>query len=210
MPLARAPRPATLAEVYASAHPTESVSSCVSKAAGSTPPPATGYAAPSYTIHTIQKRRTPADAKSAPFYAKLVKVSAAREGDNSSVYLKEGLFETNFTLDLAKLESELSEIGDPDTEERRIGGLFAINTLLQLWTPGTPRVYFLMSFGLAERNRLAEQEHCDDLIRAYKLTLGLAEEIIDQVALKEYGPAASPKAAQDLLEQASPPSEMML
>ncbi|HEX7241250.1 MAG TPA: hypothetical protein VF263_13330 [Longimicrobiaceae bacterium] len=93
-------------------------------------------------------------------FARLVVTRAATEGTNASVYLGDGIFETNCTFD--------------EGQAARMPGLRLANHLKQ-WAQGKNRVYLVSTPQIAGKNKRAEEEHLADFIHAYGLTLGVAQ-----------------------------------
>lgn len=58
--------------------------------------------------------------------------------------------------------------------------------------------FYRISRSLSNLIRLGEQEHLDDLQRAYELTYGLIARIINQMSGREFGPANTPYEADQL------------
>jgi hypothetical protein len=94
------------------------------------------------------------------------------EGNNRSLYVRSGLFETNYTFEEDDAEN------DQDWRTKIAAYLKARrsdanNDLLLL--PHQPRVYLYVSLAVAGRSLTAEQEHLDDMRRAYAMTLALVD-----------------------------------
>jgi hypothetical protein len=87
----------------------------------------------------------------------------ADSGTNSSVYVSEGVYETNYTVDKV-----------PTGENPR-------NYFVEWKEKNQPRVYLVMPADIAEINRKAEQEHVDDFLLAYELTLKKYESCLSEV-----------------------------
>ncbi|MFB4299354.1 hypothetical protein [Actinomadura sp. NTSP31] len=103
--------------------------------------------------------------------AEVVIRQRASEGTNTSIHLRAGIFETNATLVVSDLEADRRR-----KAEARLGSY-----LTEFRHDSKNRVYFVMPADLAERNRRAEVEHCDDLIYAYQQTLGALDAALASV-----------------------------
>lgn len=145
--------------------------------AGDTSPPADA-AAPKYEIEC-----TPADGQ---YTAKIVIEQPASEGNNTSIYLKAGVFETN-----ASLAVQLFEKDRRKSEAVKVGSYLG-----KFKDDPRNRVYLYMPKEIAELNRQAEAEHCSDLIYAYEQTFGALDS-----SLRKLRPvsAATEKEARALL-----------
>ncbi|GLY77072.1 hypothetical protein [Actinoallomurus iriomotensis] len=111
------------------------------------------FVAPAYRVESTQA--------SGQHTAKIVMERRAAEGDNTSIYLRAGVFETNYALSTKMLADDRAE-----------GDVASIGSYLtDFASDRTNRVYLYMSADMAERNRRAEVEHCQDLIYAYEQTL---------------------------------------
>jgi len=111
------------------------------------------------------------------YEAQLIVTRRANEGNNTSVYLGKGVYETNYTFDR---EEYAKAKKDQDFPVSSLGNM--ANWLTRWENESQPRVYFVMPDEIAEMNRLAETEHCDDMILAYQLTLRALERAVDDVA----------------------------
>jgi hypothetical protein len=119
---------------------------------------------PAYEIDVV-----PAGAQ---FTASVVMQQRAAEGTNDSFYLRAGVFETNRTLDVGMLEAD-----------RKSGNVARMASYLgRFENRSANRVYFSMPDDMAERNRRAEVEHCNDLIHAYRQTLGALDAALTTIA----------------------------
>lgn len=102
-------------------------------------------------------------------------ITRATPGNNRSLYVGPGLYETNLTFeqeDAGGNHNWRTEIANY-LKERRSN---AMNDALGL--PRLPRVYLYVSAGISQRSRDAEQEHLDDMWRAYALTLQLVDGLL--------------------------------
>lgn len=61
--------------------------------------------------------------------------------------------------------------------------------------------FYRISPALSNLIRQGEQEHLDDLQRAYELTYSLIARVINQISQREFGPANTPNEADQLAEQ---------
>lgn len=88
---------------------------------------------------------------------------AAAPGNNVSLYLRGGIYETNFTLGDENIDKSI------ENWRQRIVGFFTG------WEehPEYPRVYIYMPDDTAALSRAAEQEHLDDMWHAWTLTFGV-------------------------------------
>jgi hypothetical protein len=110
------------------------------------------------------------------FTATVVKTTAADEGNTNAVYMQAGIYPTNLMLHAGAL------------------GPFAVG-------PGNRQVYGELSAANSTLSRMAEQEHLDDLRRAFQITLGIADTAIDQaVVASPHGPFATALLAQQAAE----------
>lgn len=97
------------------------------------------------------------------FQATVVKTTNAFEGNSNAVYLQRGIYPSGLMLTAGVL------------------GPFAAG-------PGNKQVYADLSAANSTLSRMAEQEHLDDLRRAFQITLGIADWAYDQAVL--HGPYA--------------------
>jgi hypothetical protein len=145
---------------------------------GSTPPPIHTQA-PRFTVSLLTSS-APAGADPArlKFYGKLDKAHThkmtvtqrASEGDGVSYYLMPGVYETNTQIDAESYREVLAS--DPD-----VAGNIA--NFLAPWEEGSPRVWVTVSQAIAQLNKLAEEEHCADILLAYDLTIGKLQRMLD-------------------------------
>lgn len=104
------------------------------------------------------------------FDATVVKTANAYEGDSDAVYLQRGIYPSGLMLNAGVL------------------GPFAAG-------PGNRQVYADLSAANSNLSRMAEQEHLDDLRRAFQITLGVADGAYDDaVANGPYAGATAPLA----------------
>lgn len=196
MALTRTATAATLRDVYEHSRPTGTVfdaATVVGYQAGSTAPPA-GFTLPAFSVvYSVDpaaqgahlraryygKLNIPPPQPSPPrYYATLVKTASAGEGNNSSIYVGVGVYDTNYAFQ----EGDYREFdGRPEQ---------AANFMAR-WTSGKPRVFFVMPETIALANKAAEEEHCSDFIRAYDLTLGVADAALTAMNGQRFGPCAS-------------------
>lgn len=104
----------------------------------------------------------------APFRVRFQLARAASEGSNRSLYVREGIYETNYTF-------ELEDAGGGDWRQNMAGWIKerrADAMSRQYDMPPQPRVYFWVPGDMAERSKQAELEHLADMRRAYQLSLG--------------------------------------
>ncbi|WP_344272706.1 hypothetical protein [Actinomadura napierensis] len=133
--------------------------------------------------------------------AEVVIKQRASEGTNTSIYLRAGIFETNATLAVSDLEADRRR-----KSEARIGSY-----LTKFKNDSKNRVYLVMPADLAERNRRAEVEHCDDLVYAYQQTLGALDAAL--VSVKPVTAATKGQAGEQIaaaIQAALPPHQAHL
>lgn len=135
------------------------------------------------------KTLRPAMASSELYETTLQTTRHAAEGSNRSIYLAKGVYETNYTYDIKSAQSMKKQAG-----MEQIAGNPA--NFLRAWEAKEPRVYLVMPDSVAELNRQAETEHCNDFILAYQLTLGALETALNQAALAIIPAAQSAEAAR--------------
>ncbi len=157
MPLKTSPDPTDLAGILAAEGlPADTGTG---RDAGDTSP-AADAAAPAYLVAC--------DNADGQFTAKLVITKKAEQGSNTSVYLAAGIYETNSSLYLKGVQAENPE---------------SVGSNLEQFGPrSSNRVYLHMPADLADLNRQAELEHCDDLHYAYQQTLGAFEAALTETA----------------------------
>jgi hypothetical protein len=110
------------------------------------------------------------------------------------VYLGAGVYETNYTFDLRHYEKEVKE-------EMKAAGIDATASYLSPWQePSQPRVYLIMPEDIAELNKKAETEHCNDFMRAYQLTLKKIEDVIIELSNANVGRHNTPLLSRVALE----------
>lgn len=180
MPLVRLPTPCTLKDIYVGEG--WDPATTVGQLAGATKPP-TDFVVPAYQIAQMEQfiggGRT-----TGQYMARLSVTRRAKEGNNTSIYLSEGLYETNYTLDNDAYKAAEK---DPNT---------SVASWLVPWKASQPRVYFVMPTTIAEMNRQAEGEHCSDFLRAYHLTIHALERALDKIADAPSLPFASAQGAR--------------
>lgn len=104
------------------------------------------------------------------FQATVVKTANALEGNNNAVYLQRGIYPSGLMLNAGTL------------------GPFGAG-------PGNRQVYADLTAANSNLSRMAEQEHLDDLRRAFQITLGIADGAYDDaVAHGPYAGATAPLA----------------
>ena len=132
-------------------------------------------------VGVLQPGIAPRGASAEQYNAPLMVTRHANEGNNRSIYLAEGVYETNSTINL-KLYKQSGG---------RIGSWFE-----PCDKPTQPRVYLVMPHDIADLNRQAETEHCADFLRAYELTLGALEDALAQAAAAPLPSSASADLAR--------------
>lgn len=120
-------------------------------------------------------------------YARLVVTQRVNQGTNAAVYLGDGVHETNCSFDEALAQ--------------RMPGV-RLGSFLGPWAHGKNRVYLVVTPQIAGMNKRAEEEHLQDFIRAYEMTLHIAQQAMDAVADVEYGPFDSEEDAREAVEAA--------
>ena len=186
----RHPTAATLADIYR-AEGSRDMSDALGWTMGTTSDPEE-MDLPLFALQVVPDRSTPQahgavirtrymatlgfQVSSPPMLARYVVTRHATPGRNHSLYLKEGIYETNYTIDVKEVAAR-----DAQWKTRVAGHLKErwSNALRdQIGEPHQPRVYFYMPNAMAVRNCAAEQEHLDDMRRAYALTLGAVEDAL--------------------------------
>ena len=212
MPLVRLPTPCTLRDIFAAdGHDPATFTGPLD--AGLTKAP-TGFVVPTFQIterrtdaaQTAAMRQAfnakvlPPPPRGAPpvrpggpsageWLAQLTVTRHANEGTNTSLYVKKGVHETNFTFNVEKYKAAKS---DPENGPVKPG-----NWLEPWQNARQPRVYVVMPEPIAEINRKLEIEHCDDFVTAYDLTLGALEAALAHVAATVSPIYASAQLARD-------------
>ncbi|PYP93803.1 MAG: hypothetical protein DMG65_00055 [Candidatus Angelobacter sp. Gp1-AA117] len=126
-------------------------------------------------------------------YARLVITRNADQGQNDSVYLGGGLYETNMSFNE----------GTYNTMQLQMpGGVNNAANSLSGWSNGQNRVYVLMPPQIAGQNKRAEEEHLADFIYAYDRTLGLAQQALSAIAGRDFGPFDSEDEARQAVRAA--------
>ena len=128
--------------------------------------------------------------------ARLTITRGPDEGNSTSHYLREGVYETNYSLNAAAYD-----------QDRKAGALENIRNYLMPYTLGTGgartnRVYYVMTGEIADLNRFAEQEHCNDHLYAYERTLAVIHAALQRVQGRRCGPADDQASARALVEAA--------
>jgi hypothetical protein len=134
--------------------------------------------------------RPPGPPPPTSYVARYLVIQDATEGTNRSIYVREGIYETNYTLEMDDVNQD-----DPHWRQKVAGSIKERrpNAMsIQFGFDPQPRIYFWVPAAMAERSRAAEQEHIDDLRRAYSLTLGTLIAALNGAA----GNAASDVLAQ--------------
>ncbi|MFG2639274.1 hypothetical protein ACGFX8_37655 [Streptomyces sp. NPDC048362] len=150
MPLQRISKPVTLAAILSSVGLSPEVGWILD--AGVTTPPANPMG-PIYGVELTEKGDQ--------YEIKRVQIAKANEGDNISVHLKAGLYETNMSF--------MDKIFEKD---RSAGKAMQIGSyLVKFSSTSSNRVYLYMPPDIASLNAAAEEEHCADIIYAFNKTL---------------------------------------
>jgi hypothetical protein len=128
--------------------------------------------------------------------ARLTITRGPSEGNSTSHYLQEGVYETNYSFDTAAYD-----------RDRKAGALENIRNYLMPYTLGTGgartnRVYYVMTGEIADLNRFAEQEHCNDHLYACERTLAVIHAALHRVQGRRCGPADDQAAARALVQAA--------
>jgi hypothetical protein len=128
--------------------------------------------------------------------ARLTITAGPFEGNSTSHYLQAGVYETNYSFNAAEYE-----------RDRKASALENIRNYLMPYALGTGgvrtnRVYFVITAEIAELNRYAEQEHCNDHLYAYEQSLAFIHAKLRAVAGRRCGPADGQLAARALVEAA--------
>ena len=123
------------------------------------------------------------------YLPKLIVTRRANEGNNTSIYVQEGVYETNYTFN----EAEYWKAKEDPGMAKYISN--AANWLARWQNASQPRVYFVMPSEIATLNQQAEAEHCSDFILAYELSLGALQVALDKVATT-LGPLPSVQLAR--------------
>jgi len=159
-----------------------------------------GFTLPQYLI-TIQKRNPPSflgkvrkaldsiHMGSDPYdiYAQLNLTANADPGTNDAVYLGAGIYDTNGTIDLPSVRSNV--------------GLSPMN-YAKTWTTGKLRIYLVVENAEAKKNRDAENEHLADFIYAYNRTLAVAQNAFVALRNRWFGPFDEESDALQAVEDA--------
>lgn len=109
------------------------------------------------------------------YHSRFNMITRATPGNNRSIYVGPGLYETNYTF-----EQEYAAANDNwrTTISAHIKGRISDAMSDAYDRPHLPRVYFYVSPAISQRARDAEQEHLDDMWHAYALTLQLVDGLL--------------------------------
>jgi hypothetical protein len=138
------------------------------------------------------------------YAARYLVIQDATEGANRSIYVREGIYETNYTLEMEDVDMD-----DAQWREKIAGALKARRAdaiSRQFQYEPQPRIYFWVPAAMAERSRAAEQEHIDDLRRAYSLTLGTLTDALNGAAGRAASEPLAQQAATTACLHALPPA----
>lgn len=137
-------------------------------------------------LGVLQPRDPPSGPTAEQYEAQLLVTRRADEGNNTSIYLPKGVYETNSTFNLEGYKKARSE---PDFTGNAA-------SYLEQWQSSKPRVYLVMPDRIASMNMLAETEHCNDFLWAYQLTLHALDLALVQIAAAPLLPFASAQLAR--------------
>ncbi len=126
-------------------------------------------------------------------YARLTITRNAEQGTNISVYLGTGIYETNMHLNEATYNLQ---------EQQNPGGARNTPNSLTGWSAGRSRVYVVMPPAIAGQNKLAEEEHLRDFIYAYDRTLRVAQQALEYLRGKNFGPFDNEEEAREAVRTA--------
>jgi hypothetical protein len=192
MPLVRVPLPCTLRDIYVGEG--QDPATAIGVIAGATKPP-NDFVTPTYQITQNRTAFAQAAAQRQPLYSKLgilkpgdhppsaqyvaqlIVTRRANEGTSTSVYVSKGIYETNYTFD----QQGYKEAKGDEMMQASLSNL--ANWLAPWKRADQPRVYFVMPERIADLNKQAEAEHCNDFVLAYDLTLHALQTALDQVAI---------------------------
>lgn len=144
---------------------------------------------PEYRIHITET----GSGGNTRYFAKLQIMRAPHEGTNASHYLQAGVYETNFSFSAEDFTFRQYPIAP---------NRYAISGCLvpyrhNVHGAGRPtRVYFVMPVAMANLNRDAEIEHCNDHLYAYQQTLGVLQTALTAVQGTQFGPFPTQLAAR--------------
>ena len=143
-----------------------------------------------YVIAATRMRPQDVPPKPPVWLARYLIILDATKGSNHSIYVREGLYETNYTLELDEVDQKV------DGWRRNIAGNLKArrsdDMSRQFGFEPQPRVYLWVPALMATRSCSAEQEHIDDLHRAYEMTVGAFSAALEGAT----GRAASEDLAQ--------------
>jgi hypothetical protein len=178
MALTVIPTPATLAQVYQAQGKNPATEASI--VSGNVTPPN------NFVVPTCQFNPVLAGMKAPPaaaagrlgiqstipkYKVSLQRIQPANPGTNTAVYLKAGVYETNWTFD---------ERGHREgVKEALVDGMprGLINYCTPWQNAAQKRVYLVMPKELEDSNAWAEREHCTDFIHAYNITLGAVDAV---------------------------------
>lgn len=120
-------------------------------------------------------------------FAWLTVMRRGYQGENTSLYLQAGIYETNFSFST----EDFYQAGYPKGP-----GRYAMSGCLMPYQAGLNRVYFVIDQTMANLNRDAEREHCNDHIYALQQTLQRIEAALQAIAGKKHGPYPTKNAAR--------------
>lgn len=182
MALTVIPTPATLAEVYRvqGKNPAKETSIV----SGNVTPP-NNFLVPTCQFNSVLAgMKAPPAAAAArlgiqstiPKYkVSLQRIQPANPGTNTAVYLKAGVYETNWTFDV---RGHMQGVKEALVDGMPRG---AMNYCMPWENAAQNRVFLIMPKELEDLNSGAEREHCSDFIYAYNITLGAVDKVFQQL-----------------------------
>jgi hypothetical protein len=182
MALTVIPTPATLAQVYLAQGKNPATETTL--AFGNVTPPS-NFVVPTCQFNPVLSgMKAPPAAAAArlgiqstiPKYkVSLKRVRPANPGTNTAVYLKAGVYETNWTFDERGHMQGVKEA----LQDGMPRGL--VNYCSPWQNATQKRVYLVMPNELEDLNAWAEREHCSDFIYAYNITLGAVDTVFQRL-----------------------------
>ena len=143
-----------------------------------------------YVVAVLRMRPQDVPRQQQMWQARYLVILDATKGNNHSIYVREGIYETNYTIEMDEVNQEAAGWRQKiagNLKQRRADAMSR-----QFGVEPLPRVYMWVPALMATRSCAAEQEHLDDLHRAYDMTVGAFSTALEGAT----GRAASEDLAQ--------------
>jgi len=202
MALTAIPTPATLAQIYVAQGKNPAAETSI--VSGNVTPP-TNFVAPTCQFNCVltgmkappaaAARRLGTPSRMQTYKVTFQRLQPANPGTNTAVYLKAGVYETNWTFD--------ENCHRQGVKEALVDGMprGLINYCSPWQNASQKRVYLVMPKELENQNAGAEREHCSDFIYAYKITLDAVDAVFQKLNGKSSDEHWSRLDAQHAMEK---------